>query len=106
MFLSVSERKAEIGLRKAVGASGAALTAQFLSEALYLTLAGSLAGVALGVALGESLSRLGLLQLRLSPKVFVLSLAAAVVIALVFGLRPARKAAAMDPIEALRGGDD
>ncbi|WP_428566122.1 MAG: ABC transporter permease [Solidesulfovibrio sp. DCME] len=106
MFLSVSERKVEIGLRKAVGASGAAITAQFLSEALYLTMAGALCGVGLGVALSESLSRLGLLELRLSPKIFVLSLAAALAIALVFGLKPARKAAAMDPIEALRGGGE
>ncbi len=106
MFLSVSERRVEIGLRKAVGASRTAITAQFLSEALYLTLLGALCGVGLGVALGESLSRLGLLELRLSPKIFVLSLLAALAIALVFGLKPARKAAALDPIEALRGGGD
>ncbi|UJX39372.1 ABC transporter permease [Desulfovibrio sp. JY] len=106
MFLSVGERKVEIGLRKAVGATKAAITAQFLSEALYLTLAGSFCGIGLGVALGESLSRLGLLELRLSPKIFFLSLLAAFLIALVFGLSPARKAAGLDPIEALRGGGD
>ena len=106
MFLSVSERRVEIGLRKAVGAPSAAVTAQFLSEAVYLTLAGAVCGVGLGVALGESLSRLGLLELRLSPKIFVLSLAAALAIAFVFGLKPARRAAALDPIEALRGGGE
>ncbi len=106
MFLSVSERRAEIGLRKAVGATSTAIAVQFLSEAVYLTLAGALAGIALGVGLGESLSRLGLLELRLSPKIFVLSLVAALAIALLFGLRPARKAAALDPIEALRGGGE
>jgi putative ABC transport system permease protein len=106
MFLSVSERRVEIGLRKAVGATSGAITAQFLSEALYLTLAGALFGVGLGVALGESLSRLGLLELRLSLKIFVFSLIAALAIALVFGLKPARKAASLDPIEALRGGGE
>lgn len=105
MFLSVDERRVEIGLRKAVGATGTAVTLQFLTEALYLTLAGAICGVGLGVGLGESLSRLGLLELRLSPKIFVLSLAAALAIAVVFGLKPARKAASLDPIEALRGGE-
>jgi putative ABC transport system permease protein len=106
MFLGVSERREEIGLRKAVGATSLAIMVQFLAEAVYLTLTGALVGVGLGVALGESLSRLGMLELRLSPKIFVLSLAAALAIALVFGLRPARKAAGLDPIEALRGGGD
>ncbi|OLN26843.1 Macrolide export ATP-binding/permease protein MacB [Desulfovibrio sp. DV] len=106
MFLGVSERRVEIGLRKAVGATSTAIMVQFLSEAVYLTLVGAVFGIGLGVALGESLSRLGMLELRLSPKIFVLSLAAALAIALVFGLRPARKAAALDPIEALRGGGE
>jgi putative ABC transport system permease protein len=106
MFLGVSERRAEIGLRKAVGATSGAILVQFLSEAVYLTLTGAVVGVALGVGLGESLSRLGMLELRLSPKIFVLSLAAALAIALAFGLRPARKAAGLDPIEALRGGGE
>ncbi|KHK01539.1 Macrolide export ATP-binding/permease protein MacB [Desulfovibrio sp. TomC] len=106
MFLGVSERRVEIGLRKAVGATSTAIMVQFLSEAVYLTLTGAVFGIGLGVALGESLSRLGLLELRLSPKIFVLSLAAALAIALVFGLRPARKAATLDPIDALRGGGE
>ena len=105
-FLGVSERREEIGLRKAVGATSTAILVQFLSEAVYLTLAGAVLGVGLGVGLGAFLSRLGLLELRLSPKIFVLSLVAALAIALLFGLRPARKAATMDPIEALRGGGE
>ncbi len=106
MFLGVSERRVEIGLRKAVGATSGAILVQFLSEAIYLTLTGAILGVGLGVGLGESLSRLGMLELRLSPKIFFLSLAAALAIALAFGLRPARKAAGLDPIEALRGGGE
>jgi putative ABC transport system permease protein len=106
MFLGVSERRVEIGLRKAVGATSGTILVQFLSEAVYLTLAGAILGMGLGVGLGESLSRLGMLELRLSPKIFVLSLAAALAIALAFGLRPARKAAGLDPIEALRGGGE
>lgn len=104
MFLGVSERQAEIGLRKAVGATHTAITLQFLCEALYLTLAGAACGVALGTGLGELLSSFGLLHLRLSAKIILLALASALTIALVFGLRPARRAAALDPIEALRGG--
>lgn len=104
MYLSVDERQLEIGLRKAVGASSRAIAAQFLSEAIALTLAGAVAGMGLGVGLCASLARLGLLTPRLSPKVFGLSLLAALIIAVTFGLKPARKAAGLDPIQALRGG--
>jgi len=104
LFLSVSERREEIGLKKALGATSASITVQFLAEAVLLTLIGALVGIGLGVGMGQLLAGLGILEIRLSGKLFVLGLLSALAIALVFGLNPARKAASLDPIEALRGG--
>ncbi len=102
-YISVSERTAEIGLRKAVGATGWAITAQFLFEAAVLTAVGALMGMAMGMAMGQLLAGLGILKIEFSAKVFGLSLASALLIGLVFGIRPARRAAALDPVTALRG---
>ncbi len=102
-YLSVSERRSEIGLKKALGAKSRAILLQFLVEAVLLTLLGALLGMALGMAMGQLLARLGLLEILFSWKVFFMSVAAAVAIGLLFGLKPARQAAALDPIEALRG---
>lgn len=101
-YISVSERTAEIGLRKAVGATSLAITIQFLFEAALLTAAGALMGMALGMGLGQLLAGLGLLKIEFSVKVFVLALCSALAIGLVFGIRPARKAASLDPVSALR----
>ncbi len=105
-YISVSERITEIGLRKALGASSWVLTAQFLMEALLLTCAGALIGMALGMGLGQTLSRLGILEIQFSAKVFVLALLSASAIGVVFGIRPARRAALMDPVAALRGEEN
>lgn len=102
-YISVSERTEEIGLRKAMGATGWQITAQFLFEAALLTLAGALAGMALGMGMGQLLSRLGVLEILFSAKVFLLALGSALAIGLLFGLRPARRAARLDPVAALRG---
>ena len=101
-YISVSERTAEIGLRKAVGASSWAITTQFLFEAALLTALGALMGMAMGMGLGQLLAGLGILKIEFSAKVFVLALASALAIGLVFGIRPARKAASLDPVAALR----
>ena len=105
LFLSVSERREEIGLKKALGATAMDITVQFLAEAVLITLMGAALGMALGLGMGQFLSRLGILEIKLSWKLFVLALASALTIAFVFGLKPARKAAALDPIEAMRGGE-
>ena len=103
-YLSVSERRTEIGLKKALGASRRAILLQVLIEAVLLTLLGALLGMVLGMAMGQLLERLEILEIVFSWKVFFLSLAAAVAIGVLFGLKPARQAAALDPIEALKGG--
>ena len=101
--ISVSERSREIGLKKAVGATSRDVLLQFLLEAALLTAVGGLVGLGLGLGLGQLLTRLGMLQILFSWKVFFLSLASAVGIGVVFGLKPARQAAGLDPIAALRG---
>jgi putative ABC transport system permease protein len=101
--LSVAERTSEVGLRKAVGAPSWTITLQFLCEAVYLTLAGALLGMAIGMGLGQALSRLGILEILFSAKVFLIALASALAIAVIFGIRPARQAARLDPVRALKG---
>ena len=75
---------------------------QFLCEAVALTLLGALLGQVLGLSLGQLLERLEILEIQLSFKIFLLSMGSAVAIGLIFGLRPARQAAKLDPIQALR----
>jgi len=101
--ISVSERSREIGLKKALGATQNAILAQFLLEAAMLTAIGGLVGLGLGLGLGQLLTRLGILQILFSWKVFFMSLGSALAIGLVFGIKPARVAARLDPIAALRG---
>ena len=102
MLVSVTERTREIGVRMAVGARPSSILAQFMAEALTLSMIGGVAGVALGLALARAAaSRLGWTY---APRVDTAALAFgfSAVVGLVFGLYPARKAARLDPIEALR----
>ncbi|MEG6504840.1 ABC transporter permease [Nitratidesulfovibrio sp. 1201_IL3209] len=102
--LSVAERQTEIGMKKAIGATDAAILMQFLAEALYLTTLGAMAGLGLGLVIARMLERLDMLTLRLSPAVFMAAFVAALAVALVFGLQPARRAARMEPVAALKEG--
>lgn len=102
-YLSVSERKFEIGLKKAMGAKKWTILTQFLVEALLLTVSGAALGMGLGMGFGQLLERLEILEIVFSWKVFFLALGAAALIGLIFGLKPARQAADMDAIEALKG---
>lgn len=102
-YLSVSERRVEIGLKKALGAKNHAILLQFLVEAVLLTLCGALVGMLLGMVIGQLLDRLGILEILFSWKIFFLSLSASCVIGVVFGLKPAREASLLPPVEALKG---
>ncbi|MCJ2165856.1 MULTISPECIES: ABC transporter permease [unclassified Pseudodesulfovibrio] len=101
--ISVSERAEEIGLKKAMGARNSAIMLQFLVEACALTLLGGVLGLFLGLGLGQFLSRLDILTIQFSWKAFFMALAGSQAVGLVFGLKPARQAASLDPIQALRG---
>ncbi|MGE4505246.1 MAG: ABC transporter permease, partial [Desulfovibrionaceae bacterium] len=103
--ISVSERAPEIGLKKALGAPHSAILLQFLVEAAVLTVLGGLLGLFLGLGLGQLLTRLGILTIQFSWHAFGVALGSALAIGLVFGLKPARHAAGLDPILALQGQD-
>ncbi len=105
MLVAVSERKREIGLRKAVGASSSAVLVQFLLEAVVLCLFGGVIGAAVGylIALGLVLMPwTGLHEATVPAWVVLSSLGFSATIGVVFGMFPALKAARLDPIEALR----
>ncbi|WP_338668423.1 ABC transporter permease [Pseudodesulfovibrio methanolicus] len=101
--ISVSERAEEIGLKKAMGARNSAIMLQFLVEACALTMLGGVLGLFLGLGLGQFLSRLDILTIQFSWKAFFMALVGSQAVGLVFGLKPARQAASLDPIQALRG---
>ena len=101
--ISVSERAEEIGLKKALGAHKSAIMLQFLVEACALTLLGGVLGLFLGLGLGQFLSRLDILVIQFSWKAFFMALAGSQAVGLIFGLKPAKQAADLDPIQALRG---
>jgi macrolide transport system ATP-binding/permease protein len=102
MLVSVSERTREIGLRMAVGARGRDIQLQFLIEAFSMAIAGGIIGVAFGVGVSDLTSLLGHWPTVITALSIFLGLASAAGTGVVFGYYPARRAAALDPIEALR----
>jgi putative ABC transport system permease protein len=102
MLVSVTERTREIGLRMAVGGRGRDILMQFLIEALTMSSAGGLIGVGLGVGISFLVSMLGHWPTVISGFSIFLGFASAAFTGVVFGYYPARRAAALDPIDALR----
>ena len=102
MLVSVTERTREIGIRMAVGARGRDILLQFLMEAVVLSLTGGLLGIGLGIGCSKLISNLVQWPTLISPESIVLASAVSIAIGIFFGLYPARRAAALDPIEALR----
>jgi putative ABC transport system permease protein len=101
MLVSVVERTREIGIRKALGAKERNIWSQFLTESAFLSLSGGLIGVAVGWAVSMIVSSRGTPTL-VSPDIIVLAVSVSIGIGLAFGFLPARRAARLNPIEALR----
>jgi putative ABC transport system permease protein len=102
MLVSVRERTREIGLRKAIGGRERDILTQFLIEALTLSTCGGLIGLLLGVLVAVVANATGQSRASLSMGSMVLAVGFAMAIGLFFGIEPARRAARLDPIEALR----
>jgi putative ABC transport system permease protein len=102
MLVSVTERTREIGLRMALGARETDVRAQFLAEAAALGVLGGLAGVLVGLASSNGIGQTYGWPMATSSQTIVLSVGFSCAVGLVFGYYPARRAAALDPIEALR----
>ena len=102
MLVSVTERTREIGLRMAIGARGRDVLLQFLVEAVVLSLFGGSIGIALGFALSQGVTFWMNWPTAVSPQAVVVAFGFAAMTGVFFGFYPARKAAALDPIDALR----
>ena len=102
MLVSVTERTREIGVRMAVGARGGDILLQFLVEAVVLSVSGGLIGIGLGYSMATAVSMKFGWSTLVSPESAVLAFIFSAIIGVFFGFYPARKAASLDPIEALR----
>ena len=102
LLISVGERKKEIGLRRAIGAAKGDILLQFLTESLVVTFLGTLLGCGLGVGVTMILARTTKIPILLSWEPFALAVLFALLVGTFFGIQPARKAAALNPVEALR----
>jgi putative ABC transport system permease protein len=102
MLANVLERRREIGLKRAIGARKRDLVEQFLAEALVISVLGGLAGLAFGGVLAYAIAQFAGWQVAWSPLWLLLAVSACIAVGIGFGVYPARKAAALDPIAALR----
>ena len=102
MLTTVNERTREIGLRKAIGAMRSDISLQFLLEAVMLTFTGGIIGVLLGWLVSIALTKFAGMTADVTVVSIALAFGVSVLIGIVFGFYPARRAAGMNPIEALR----
>jgi putative ABC transport system permease protein len=102
MLVSVTERTREIGIRLAIGARGSDVRAQFLVESTVMSLFGGLMGVGMGFVAAKVLSQVTGWSTVVSPAAVVLALSFSAGVGIFFGFYPARQAASLNPIEALR----
>ena len=102
MYVSVTERTREIGLRMSIGAKGIDILAQFLIESILISVTGGLIGVMLGVGAALVVNAVAHFPIYIQPWSVVLSFAVCTVTGVFFGWYPAKKAAQLDPIEAIR----
>jgi putative ABC transport system permease protein len=102
MLVAVAERTREIGVRKALGATRRDILLQFLIEAATLTGIGGVLGILVGLTVGRGVTALMNIEAKTPVGLTLLAVAVSVAIGLIFGVIPARRAARMDPVEALR----
>jgi len=102
MFVSVTERTREIGIRKAIGAKKRSILMQFLFESATICLMGGLIGIAIAAAVAAAINASGMMPASLSPGIMVSSVLIAVIVGVFAGMMPALKGARLDPIDALR----
>lgn len=102
MLVSVTERTREIGIRKAIGATTSAILIQFLTESVIISLIGGLIGMLIGIVGAELIGHFANITPSLSPVVIIGAILFSSAIGIFFGIYPAKKAAKLDPIDALR----
>ena len=102
MLVSVTERTREIGIRKALGATRSAILRQFMIEAVVLCCLGGIIGIIVGSGGATAMSAAFQWNVKISPAAIVLAFAFSAVVGVIFGVWPARRAAVLDPIVALR----
>ena len=102
MMVSVTERTREIGIRKAIGATYSSIMLQFLIESTMISIIGGIIGIFLGIGVAQLISEFGNFKTVISSLSIMISFGFSLFVGIFFGMLPARKAAKLDPIEALR----
>ena len=102
MLVSVSERKKEIGIKKAIGATNGNILLEFILEAIFLTVLSGITGILSGIVIGKCLTDFYGLIFVMNTDIIWVSFAVSVVIGVLFGGYPAWKAARLKPMDALR----